>query len=224
MGWLFFALLHFISSTFPIPLVVNGFHEHVLAENSTLSVNLTSQKMIFFSFPCTEQILVEYLKHSNLHTHSGICGKGPVVVPWELIRFTSFQRIATARFWIIPRAFCPSSTLLMTAENQLDASAENEIQEFPVCVFTQPEAAHFQMAIATGPNSSSAIRYYSASMRSAQYCQDPRRCEFRSFQPFFGLISGIAPEGNFSMRISYRVQARANRDFRCTMRSLPRIT
>jgi hypothetical protein len=167
---------------------------------------------------------VEYLKHNDLHAHPGICGKGPVVIPWEVIRFTSLQRLATVRFWIIPRTFCPSSTLVMTAENQLDASAENEFQEFPVCVFTQPEAAHIQMAIATGPNSSSAIRYYSASMHSAQSCQDSRRCEFRSLQPFFGLISGIAPEGNFSMRISYRVQARANRDFRCTMRSLPRIT
>jgi hypothetical protein len=89
--------------------------------------------MILFSFPCPEQPLVE---RRDLQRHPRICGKGAVPIPWSVLRFTSLQRFATLRLWIIPRSLC-SSALPMIAEDQRDASAENRIHDFPVCVLSQ---------------------------------------------------------------------------------------
>jgi hypothetical protein len=223
MGWLWFSFLCPLYSSFPISFVTYGFHERFLQENVSFSVNLTDRKMVFFSFPCPDEMRVEYLKHDSLLDQPSICGKGPVIIPSGVICFTSLQPVAIFRFWIIPSVFCPSRTLLIMAENQLDASAESGSRDFPVCVFTQFEASHFQMAITPGPNGSAAVRYFSSSMESAPACIDQQHCEYRSLQPFFAVVTLFGSVDRFTMKISYRVQARANKGCACTVSLLSRI-
>jgi hypothetical protein len=226
MEWLL-AFLVVLTSPNQSPVRIHvGFHEQTLLSNQSLTYNLTGHTMILFSHLCSEKIRVDYVKSQNFHRYSSICNKGAVVVPWQHVRFTSLQLHATKiRFWIIPSTFCSTQTLIMSADNQLDASAENAIQHFPVCLFTQSDASRFQMTISTRSNSSASVHYYSNSMSAAKHCADSQYCEFRSLHPFFCLITGAGPEGNFSMQISYRIQAKsAAREDRCGVRSLSKLT
>jgi hypothetical protein len=117
---LLFSFLIPLLTSDSIPTTTNGFR------------NLTFQQMILFSFPCPEQPLVD---HRDLQRHPWICGKSAVQIPWNVIPFTSLERFATLPLSIISRSLCPSA-LPMNAEDQRDASADNRILDFPVCVFS----------------------------------------------------------------------------------------
>jgi hypothetical protein len=182
-------------------------------------LNLTDRTVVLFPHPCTEQIRVDSPTFLGL---SDICGKAPLVLPVAAVSFHSVRRRATLRYWVLPRALCPPDSLAVSADGQLDATAENGLQRFPVCVFTQADAAGYQMTITTAGNTNSAVSYYDTGA-APHRCRGPPACEFRATRPFFALIGGRRPEGNFSMTISYRVRAAPAAEARCAVRSLSSV-
>jgi hypothetical protein len=203
-----------------------GFHEITVLPDVPVAYNLEDQFAIVFFPPIpTETVRVEYIGSGHFQQITGHDVRGPVRVPCKAIRFTAIGQKAKILFWIIPNSICPLNSIVVTAENQIDFSAENQVQEFPVCIFTQSEAKYYQMAIVTHSNSSSAIRYYPSSMKDPVLCSESRRCKYRSMHPFFSVITGEIPEGNFSMKISYRINPQADfKAFACSVRPLPRVT
>jgi hypothetical protein len=77
------------------------------------------------------------------------------------------------------------------------------------------------MALEVGENREASICYYSAPMKSGAVCGGSRKLEFRSFQPFFGVMRGEETKP-VSMRVGYRV--RGGKDGQCAMEIVGRMT
>lgn len=150
--------------------------------------------------------------------------KGTFVFNCETIAFFTLQNNQIFTMWKIPKSYC-QSTILLHAENRLDAILENEIQNFPICYFTQLDGKHFSVQISQKFDRNYSLSFYNKDISRPLLCQSPINCEYQSTQPFFIRFAGERDEHNFKINLAYQIVSRpVQKDSNCGFTNIPLVS
>lgn len=204
----------------------NGFFEFSIQPGRPKVINNIINSSIVVSLFQSDpySMKVEYYNYKEKNVSLKFTTKGTFIFKCQKIVFTALEKEQKLSLWQIPNNICNYSVILQ-AENQLDATAINDHRQFPICIFTQFSGNHFFLTLSISPDSKASVSFYSKDISKPQLCRDKFNCDFRSSHPFFAQISNFIPKKGFKMTLSYRVNANsAQKDNSCQVLSLPIVT
>lgn len=216
---------------FPILLVLiqcsnNGFFELSIKPGQPKVIdNITNSHIIISLFQSDPYSMkAEYYDSNYQNDTFKFTTKGTYIFKCVKIIFTSFDKEQKLALWQIPNDFCNYS-IILHAENQLDATTDNEHQQFPLCIFTQFNGNHFFLSFSISSDSKTSAFFYSKDINKPSTCTSKFNCNYRSIHPFFVRITSLKPDPDFKMTLSYRVVINsAQKDNICQVLSLPTVT
>ena len=216
-----FSILTFAKST-----KMYEFFEYTLDPGSLLEINDLQNHFILVSFFQANPFALDVKYYDADDKKESLKFKTKETYLFKCSRITFFTNEINQKItmWKILDSFCNSSAVLMRTENLIEAVTENNIQQFPLCIFTQLEGDHFYVSTSTKPESHSFISYHPNEQEKYD-CPSNTNCEFHSLRPFFLKVDGERPEVDFKLEMTYRINLKSGlKDLSCSLNPLPKVT
>ena len=154
-----FSILTFAKST-----KMYEFFEYTLDPGSLLEINDLQNHFILVSFFQANPFALDVKYYDADDKKESLKFKTKETYLFKCSRITFFTNEINQKItmWKILDSFCNSSAVLMRTENLIEAVTENNIQQFPLCIFTQLEGDHFYVSTSTKPISTISPTFFRA--------------------------------------------------------------
>jgi hypothetical protein len=202
-----------------------GFSRLLLSAGDQTTINLVDQVAFIIDAPSDSFNYTLTTAEHEVISHPRPFPSRHFMLRGESVVLGAMARPIQIPVWLLPSETCGTASAVLSSEHSLQLSSKSINRYEPICLFTQTEFGHAEVAVTVKTRDArTSVQFFGASgiEEPIRKCKLAEKCAIEGREPFFLRIQGSA-NVTLSVKLDYEIDHPSPSTVYCSVLSIPWI-